>query len=85
MSYPEDYDSFCDDEDCDYCYPKVNNMSKNKDYVVEGGYYYDTLDEAQTDAKRRVSKNSDSLRIYKAIQEISPLTPNVEVKELTIK
>lgn len=82
MSYYEDED-YC----CDYCSPTligINKMSPRKEnYVVEGGYYFNTEDEAIDAAKKRVNKTSDDHKVYKAIKLVSPLTPNVQVTDVT--
>jgi len=76
-----DYDYECD---CEYYSKERNNMSPRKEnYVVEGGYYYNTEDEAIDAAKKRVNKTSDDHKVYKAIKLVSPLTPNVQVTDVT--
>ncbi len=79
-----DYDY--DQCDCVYCENLIglNKMSARKEnYMVEGGYYYDTEDEAIDAAKKRVNKTSDDHKIYKAIKLVSPLIPNVQVTDVT--
>jgi len=81
MSYYEDeYDAvnaYCEN------LTGLNKMSPRKEnYVVEGGYYFNTEDEAIDAAKKRVNKTSDDHKIYKAIKLVSPLTPNVQVTDV---
>ena len=77
-----DYDDY--ECDCVYCTAERMTMSTRKEnYVVEGGYYYATEDEAIDAAKKRVNKTSDDHKVYKAIKLVSPLTPNVQVTDVT--
>ena len=55
---------------------------RKEKYLVEGGYYYPTEDEAIDATKKRVNKTSDDYTIYKAIKLVSPLTPNVQVTDV---
>lgn len=81
MSYLDEDD--CDCEICTEYSLKENKMAK-KDFVVQGGYYFDTLDEAVADAKKRVAKGYDDLKVYQAVKIVSTTTPNVEVKDYAI-
>jgi len=79
--------SYCDDFNVvdEYCENLIglNKMSPRKEnYVIEGGYYYNTEDEAIDAAKKRVNKTSDDHKVYKAIKLVSPLTPNVQVTDI---
>lgn len=78
-------------EDCHYdeinFYTELTETGKKmakKDYVVEGGSYFDTLDEAVSYASKRVNKTMEDHRIYKVIKNVSTTTPNVIVTDLLV-
>lgn len=80
MSFVDDYFGFMDE----YYAKERNVMAKNKNFVVSGGYYFDTEAEALTEASRRSAKNNEDYHIYKAIKLVSPTTPNVVVTDVSV-
>jgi hypothetical protein len=75
------YDCGCEEYYDDYI-PLGNNMTRKEDYVVEGGHYYATLDEAIEAAKKRVHKTSEDHKVYKAVKLVSTTTPNTVVTDV---
>jgi hypothetical protein len=55
-----------------------------KNYAVSSSGDFDTLDEAVAYASRRAQKNTDTFRVYKAVKEVGPTTPNVIVTDVTV-
>lgn len=75
----------CDyDDDIDYDYsPKVKKMTKS-DFYVEGYGAFETEEDALAQAKKRVLKTQDDIKIYKAYKVAKPLTPSIEVTDYVV-
>lgn len=71
-------------DDSDYILPRNKKMAVRADYVIQGGYYFETLDEAVREASRRAAKNSEDLKVYKAVKLVSPKAPEVDVKDIVL-
>lgn len=59
-----------------------NTMKKN--FLVQGGYYYDTLADALKEASRVAARTTAEIKVYQAVKLVSPKTPEVDVTDVVL-
>lgn len=76
----DDYDAYFDY----YGTPRNTKMSV-KNFTVDGGTYYETLEDAITYASKRANKTGEDHKVYQAIKLVATTTPNVVVTDIVLK
>ena len=70
------------DDVISYGLERGNTMKKN--FLVQGGYHYDTLADAVKEASRRASRDGTEYKVYQAVKLVAPKTPDVDVSDVVI-
>lgn len=65
---------------------KESNMANQKSFMIEDGYYFDTYEEAEANAKRKLGGNMqcENWKIYQLLATVVRPVPTFEVVKATV-